>query len=133
MRLAVKQGDVEKVRVLIESGTGVNFRIDEHTLLMWAVYEAFYEVAQILIEAGADVTAAHSTTHTVLYHTIESRQLGSEVIQLFLDSGVRIDYTPLHWDIRLKVTPEIVSMLIEAGANVKELNEFDSPVLVTAA
>jgi len=131
---AAQQGDVEKVKALIVSGADVDSRSDlSHTPLMYAVYYGHYEVAKILIQAGADVNAAHSTTHTVLYHALESLQLHAEVIQLLLNAGVKMDYTPLNWAIRYRVVPEIVTMLIEAGADVNEQNEFGSTVLIVAA
>ena len=128
-----QRGDVEKVKALIVSGADVNSRSDlSHTPLMYAVYYGHYEVAKILIEAGADVNAAHSTTHTVLYHALEAPRLHAEVIQLLLDAVVNMDYTPLTWAIRYRVAPEIVAMLIEAGADVNERDENGTPALNTA-
>ena len=97
LSLAAQKGDVEKVKALIVSGADVNSRSwdGEHTPLMFAVYYSYYEIAKILIEAGADVNAAHSIDHTVLYHALESSRLHAEVIQLLLDAGVNMNYTPL--------------------------------------
>jgi ankyrin repeat protein len=99
---------------------------------MLAVYCGHYEVAKILIEAGADVDAAHSTDHTVLYHTLESPRLRAEVIQLLLDAGVNMNHTPLTWAIRYRVATEIVAMLIEAGADVNERSKAGATVLILA-
>lgn len=133
---AAYAGDIEKVKALLESGADVNSwsNLGSHsnTPLMYAVYGGYYEVAKILIEAGADVNTAHDTTHTVLYHALESYQLRAEVIQLLLDAGVNMDYTPLTWAIRYRVAPEIVAMLIEAGADVNERDENGTPALNTA-
>ena len=43
-----------------------------------------------------------------------------------------MDYTPLTWAIRYRVAPEIVAMLIEAGADVNERDENGTPALNTA-
>jgi ankyrin repeat protein len=99
---------------------------------MYAVYRGHYEVSKILIDAGSDVNAAHSTTHTVLYHALESPQLSAEIIQLLVDAGVNMDHTPLTRSIIYRAGPEIVAMLIEAGADVNERSEFGYPVLVFA-
>ncbi len=130
---AARKGDVEKVKALIVSGADVNSRKGEHTPLMLAVYGGDYEVAKILIEAGADVNATHSIDHTVLYHALESPRLRAEVIQLLLDAGVNMNHTPLTWAIRYRVVPEIMAMLIEAGADMNERNEFGATALIIAA
>jgi ankyrin repeat protein len=94
-------GDIERVKALLESGADVNSWSNQgshsHTPLMYAVYIGDYEIAKIFIEAGADVNAAHSTTHTVLYHALESYQLCPDIIQLLVDAGIKMDYTPMHW------------------------------------
>jgi ankyrin repeat protein len=135
---AAQTGDVEKVKTLIRAGADVESRSDgQHTPLMVAVYYGHYEVAKILIEAGADVNAAHSTDHTVLYHALESYQLRPEGIQLLVDAGVNMDYTPLRWAILYagakSEAPEIMAMLIEAGADVNEQTQFGFTVLMFAA
>ncbi len=135
LALAVQRGDVEKVKALIVSGADVNSRKDEETQLMLAVYGGDFEIAKILIEAGADVNASHSITHTVLYHALESSRLNAEIIQLLLDAGVKMNYTPLIWAMitRSSEVPVIMAMLIKAGANVDERNEFGSTTLIIAA
>ncbi len=132
---AVQRGDVEKVKSLIVSGADVNSRHDlSHTLLMLAAYDGDYEIAKILIEAGAAVNAAHSTTHTVLYHALESPRLCAEIIQVLLDAGVKMDYTPLIWAIEngSSEVPVIMTILIEAGADVNARSKFGSTVLIYA-
>jgi ankyrin repeat protein len=138
---AADQGDIERVKSLLESGADVNSwsNLGSHsnTPLMYAVYMGHYEVAKILIEAGADVNAAHSTDHTVLYHALESPELQAEVIQLLVDAGVNIDYTPLFWVIQYQCdnieAPEIMTILIDAGADVNEQDQNGVTVLIAAA
>ncbi len=135
LSLAVRRGDVEKVKALIVAGADINSCQDEHTPLMLAVYGGDFEIAKFLIEAGADVNAAHSITHNVLYHALESSRLHAEIIQLLLDAGVKMNYTPLIWAMKTRSSdvPVIMAMLIKAGANVNERNEFGSTVLIIAA
>jgi ankyrin repeat protein len=102
---------------------------------MYAVYMGHQKVAKILIEAGADVNAAHSTDHTVLYHALESYYISPEIIQLLVDAGVSMDHTPLLWAMQCPASsevPEIMAILIKAGADVNQRDKNDLPVLINA-
>jgi ankyrin repeat protein len=136
---AAWEGDIERVEELIASGADVeswsNLGSHSHTPLMYAVYKGHYEIAEMLIEAGADVNAAHDTTHTVLYHALESYQVSPVVIQLLVDEGVRMDYTPLLWAMESPVSneiPQILAILIEAGADVNKRDRNGTTVLINA-
>jgi ankyrin repeat protein len=142
---AAYYGDIERVKALLESAADVNawrsLGSGDHTPLMYAVYMGHFEVSKILIEAGADVNAAHSTDHTVLYHALESYQLRSEVIQLLVDAGVNMDHTPLTWAIKFSrrtagkksEVPEVIGILIDAGADVNERDKTGLTVLMETA
>lgn len=101
---AAYNGEIERVKALIESGADVNswsnLGSGKHTPLMYAVYKGHFEVSKILIEAGADVDAFHSPDHTVLYHALESYQLSAELVQLLVDSGVNMNPNPLFWAVQ---------------------------------
>ncbi len=142
---AAYYGEFERVKTLLESGADVNawrsLGSGDHTPLMYAVYMGHFEVSKIFIEAGADVNAAHSTDHTVLYHALESYQLRANIIQLLIDAGVNMDHTPLTWAIKFSrrtageksEVPEIIGILIDAGADVNERDKTGLTVLMATA
>jgi ankyrin repeat protein len=135
---AAQNGDVEKLNELIASGVDVDSLFyPDHTPLMFAVYYGHYEVAKLLIDEGANVNAAHSNDHTVLYHALEASQLHAELIQLLVDAGVNMDYTPLKWAIQYQYSnsevQEIMAILIEAGADVNERDQTGLTALIDAA
>lgn len=141
---AAYNGEIEKVKALIESGADVNSwsNLGSHsnTPLMYAVYKGHYEVAKILIEAGADVNAFHSPDHTVLYHALESYRLSAELVQLLVDSGVNMDPNSLFRAVQSLRTageksevPKVMSILIDAGADVNKQDQTGFTVLMAAA
>ena len=103
---AALDGDLDKLRSLIDAGADVNAEDNEGTTpLMLAAYEGYEEVVKILIEAGADVVNARDSTY---------------------------GKTPLMWA-AAGGHESAVKILIEAGADVKaEDNDGDTPLMVAA-
>ena len=64
---AVKAGDRERVRALLQAGSDVNERQgDGTTALAWAAYRNDLETAELLLGAGAEVNAANAYSVTAL-------------------------------------------------------------------
>jgi len=81
----VGNGDVEKWQRLITHGADVNFKDDDGwTALMYAVFGRT-EVAELLIQVGADVNAKYRYCKTDIERA--SYWGYKEVVQLFLDAG----------------------------------------------
>ncbi|MQA90164.1 MAG: hypothetical protein GEU90_08010 [Gemmatimonas sp.] len=124
---AVKNGDVDAVRHLIESGADVNAAEgDGMTPLHWAAGRGDVEVARLLLEAGADVSAGTRIgTYTPLHLAVERGH--TAVSKLLIDAGADIAATtangwatPLHLAAAAEEGEDIVAALIEAGADVNE-------------
>ena len=66
---AAKEGNLEKVRRLIQNGANVHERDSElqATPLHWASYNGHLDVAQFLIQNGADVKARKKNQETPLH------------------------------------------------------------------
>ena len=127
LHLAVKRGQLERVRELLDSGTKPDIKdIHHRTPLMIAADYGYTEIAKLLIERGADINAKSRRSEvwegrcTPLFNACEAgRHL---VVKLLLESGADPDcisqswFTPLSNAI-LGKKKQIVDYLLEHGAN----------------
>ena len=133
---AIEAGNVAKVAALLESGADANSWWDGHSMLMWATIYAHYDVAEILLEAGADVNAAHSVNHTVLFHAVKAPDIRPDfLLPLLLSYGVRMEYSPLTTVSRF--TPdehveESLQILIRAGAELDAVRGSETALMAAA-
>jgi len=71
LHFAVKEGEVEIVKLLIDGGANVNAKGERgYTPLHMVVYEGKLEIAKFLIEKGADINAKDNYGYTPLKHAI---------------------------------------------------------------
>ena len=103
---AVKTGDADRVRELLDAGGDVNVRESsegrlQYTPLHWAAYCGRQEIAELLISRGAELNAHDPWYSTPLYLAAEQGQL--EVVKLLIAEGAEVNvksngwgYTPLH-------------------------------------
>jgi ankyrin repeat protein len=131
---AAVEGDAEKARQLLSTGVDVNVRNGETypigyewntTPLMCAADKGHLEVCRILLEAGADVSAA-SVKHKAdggggaqaLHHALMDSHV--EVAKLLLDAGAdpnaqgNYGSTPLGYAAR-ELNPAAVRLVLERG------------------
>ena len=144
---AVKDGDADRVRELLDAGADVNVRESskdrlQYTPLHWAAYLGDREIAEILISRGADLDAEDPAYSTPLYLAAEEGY--PKVVEFLISKGAEVNvksswsgYTPLHraawgpvalrkhigggtvWEAELNENYlEIVGMLLEKGAKV---------------
>ncbi len=121
---AVKDNDLSKLRILLDSGENVNeSEPDGSTILHWAVHNNYFDMAQLIINAGADVNTKNRYGVTALSLAVNN---GSpEIVKSLLDAGafpntaMAQNETALMTAARVGVV-ETASLLIEAGANVNE-------------
>jgi ankyrin repeat protein len=132
---ACKDGDLEKVKQLLERGADVNAK-DEilgETALMWASSNGQKEVVEFLIEKGADVNAKTRFGNTALMYASEKGH--KEVVELLIKKGADINardeygWTPLVYAC---IHKEIVEILLQNGADVNVKDESGKSVLMYA-
>ena len=122
---AVKKGKVEQVRQLLAEGANPNAYAEIHegwesgyTALMYADN---LEIAQMLLDAGADVNAVDQVGWTALMWAWEPKQL--EKVKWLIAHGANVNYnrsgqTPLTMAINADYYWERVEALLNAGADV---------------
>jgi uncharacterized protein len=87
---AARDGDLEKVRVLIAEGAEMDFRGDNgETPLILAILEGHAGVAELLIGNGADVMARNERGLTPLHAAAYSGS--AEMARLLLDHGAELE------------------------------------------
>ena len=123
---AVKQGDLEAVRVLLAEQVDVNApEVDGTTALHWAANLGDLETVTLLVQAGADVRAENR--YGVRPLSLACASGNASVIAQLLDAGADANHvlrggaTPLMTAART-ATAEVIKVLLAHGAdpNVRE-------------
>jgi len=118
---AAEEGNLQKVKNLLEKGADVNAEDSEGvTVLMNAVFGRQIEIIEFLIERGADIHAKSSKGEctTLMCASYEGYK---EIVELLIENGADVDAkegygrTALMWAEESGHT-EIVEILRKAGA-----------------
>ncbi len=89
---AASEGDIEKVKALLEGGADVNIKSDSGTTpLISASFGGYTDIMQLLIENGADVNAKLNIGTTALNHAAFYGH--TSAVKLLLDNGADINAT----------------------------------------
>ncbi len=118
---AVRSGDVDRVRILLDAGADVN-TLDEHgqTALMNAVYWGNLDIARLLIENGAELNHTAKYHLTALFLAVIANR--PQLLQLLVDAGAernirgskgQFNLTPLEYA-RQHGNAEIIRILEQA-------------------
>ena len=135
---AIRDGDAQAVRKLIDNGADVNARDAEgNTPLILASFYASPTCVALLLENGADANAANKAGVTALHRAATNY----EKTRLLVDAGAKVrvrtaDFgnTPLMLAARRAGNARTVKLLLERGANATEHNNAGiSPIISGAA
>ncbi|MBI4648197.1 MAG: ankyrin repeat domain-containing protein [Bacteroidia bacterium] len=128
LHIAIQQGDINKVRELIDNGANVN-KIDRlgNTALTIAVYHNHIDILKMLVEYGANVDGQDRHGNTPLI--IAAINGFYEISKYLLEQGAYIDYQDFYGQTPLMqacVDPEnrnklmLVELLVSSGASINE-------------
>ena len=128
---AVREGDIERVRDLLDKGADVNARYEnDHTVLMKAVGKGHVRIVQLLLNVGADVNARDMHGHTALMIASWKDHINYiNIVKLLLEKGADVNVkdrygnTTIIFAVRYS-HPEIVKLLLDKGAdpNIRDNN-----------
>ena len=86
---AVKKGDINSVKPLLEQGADVNETFYGETALMVASYYGPIEIVKMLLNRGADVNIVRGDGWSALSYAASGRQ--TDTVKLLLNRGADID------------------------------------------
>jgi ankyrin repeat protein len=126
---ASQEQGASTARLLLERGVEVNARRkDSWTSLHWAAFKGRAEVAQVLLDHGANAKLetkyGETGLHVVSRGEFESQERGVSAARLLLERGVDANardkgaWTSLHWA-AFKGRVEVAQVLLDHGANAK--------------
>lgn len=129
---------LEVQKYLIEKGADVNAQeIDLSAPLHYAVFRNHTEGVELLIVKGANVNALDSKKHTPLH--LASQNGMKDIVTVLVKNGAQLelkdDYgrTPLVLGSRERGGPEVIKILLEAGADVNSIDNSKFNALTLAA
>ncbi|KAJ8985221.1 hypothetical protein NQ317_018250 [Molorchus minor] len=141
----IRMVPLDEIRILLACGAKVNEPVTQGLMpLHYAVWQRYYEAAQLLLTRGGDVNATDECGYSPLHLSAEHGY--TEVVRLLLKSGANVDYRPdtdedfprttqcdepLRLAIRNKHM-EIARLLLEHGADPNKRYFFGAEInLVT--
>ncbi|KAK2753157.1 hypothetical protein FQN54_007983 [Arachnomyces sp. PD_36] len=122
LHTAIRVGDVDTTRSLIDAGSDVNARDNQgHSAVLYAYKHDMKSILQLLLERGADPCSGKDHLETLMYQALEAQRL--DIIQMIIDSGSDVkspfsdkQFTPLMWATSL-CFPDAVKLLLDAGSD----------------
>lgn len=128
LRIAAKNGDAARVRLLLQNGVDANFESDGCTALHQAAEDGRADIVQLLLDYEARVNHAGPGGFTPLHAAAKNGH--TEVVRLLLDRGATKDQeainrrTPLYEAVE-HGHAEVARLLINSGADVNHMSPGD--------
>ena len=138
VHFSINKADIEKVRELVNLGINLNYVIYANTPLTLAIIKEHYDIAHVLIEAGADVNIPEKMDwHRQPIH-LAAKVGDLDLVSKLVAHGACVDaldasqMTPLHWA-SLGGHASTVEWLIKHGVPVHKADYLGHTALCRAA
>lgn len=126
---AAQDERVDIVKTIINAGADVNARnrVGKNAL-MYACYNPNPEVIKALLNANPDVDAKSKYGQTALMFAATS--MDSEIATSLIEAGADVNArdneggTPLIWAVKGYANPDVISILLDAGADPKHMDDY---------
>ncbi len=135
---AAAEGDTNRVKLLLEAGANVNYKIDygKKTPLIIAAENGHTEIVELLLTSGAKVNLRNEYDESALIVAINNGH--AQIAKLLINHQADLNTTfgtyrttPLIWAAE-KGHTEIVELLLTSGANVNHKNSYYETALQLA-
>ncbi len=141
LHIASQKGMVENVLALLQHGAAINAKdLSNRTALFLAVQQGHRAIVQVLLQRKADTTIASIEQETVFhaaafygYTQILCDLLQHPSCQKLIHAQDHDGKTSLHKAVWGSSKPDVVTLLIEKGADVNAKNKYDYTPLHWAA
>ena len=129
------------MKIILEYGLDPETRQEQLNIALLEISKTYVrsqgagETTELLIDAGADVNAAHPNKNTPLQGAVFNNR--EDMVRLLLDAGADVNFTgtslwpPLHIAIE-RGRPEMIRILLEHGADPNAISPDGYPLLCTA-
>lgn len=131
--VAIKEGRLELLDLLLNKGVDIDAKCGSNmeTSLIRTINNSMLDVAEKLIDAGADPNIQDSSGNTALIYSMNIREFG--LVRKLLNSGANPNLfgekSPLYISVEIYET-EIFEMLLEKGAKINDLSGKNTALLL---
>ncbi|MCA7010493.1 ankyrin repeat domain-containing protein [Wolbachia endosymbiont of Tribolium confusum] len=139
IHVAAENNSKDIIEFFLSKGVGINDTDKQgYTPLHYAAWRGRLEVAKFLIEKGADMNAADTSTAGKKPIHVAAENNNRDIIEFLLSKGVSVDaadnngWTPLHYAAS-KDCLEVAKFLIEKGADINAENMYGKKPIQRAA
>ena len=144
--VAIEKGSLREIKALVESGADPDTLIEygpyKITPLMKACDHGNQDIAQYLLDKGANINAVDTDGRTALHTAVLARQAELarrvEIVRMLLARGAKVNtrdrfgFTPVASAVAARST-QIIEVLVEAGADLRAEAAGLTPLMFAAS